>query len=79
MVFVERHGGIDVAITQAIAVGEEKIFLAHMRQGARKAAAGLGFGTGIEQRHRPVLLIMMRMILHLRFASELQRHVAGVP
>ena len=49
VVFVERHGGIDVAITQAIAVGEEKIFLAHMRQGARK---GLGIPAPSARRIR---------------------------
>ena len=76
---MKLHRSIDVAIAQAIAVGEKEILLAHMRQGACEATAGLGFGAGIEQGHRPVLLIVMGVVLHLRLAPELQRHVAGVP
>ena len=39
--FMKLHRSIDVAIAQAIAVGEKEILLAHMRQGAGEAAAGL--------------------------------------
>ena len=54
---MKLHRSIDVAIGQAIAVGEKEILLAHT-QGAR-GGRRFGFRASIEQGHRPVLLIVM--------------------
>ena len=68
--FVKLDGGVEVAVGDAVAIGEQEIFILHMRQSARETTAGLGGGAGVEQRHVPVLLIVMGVVLHLRLAAD---------
>lgn len=79
MVFVKLNGVINITVSQTVSVSEEEVVILHVRQRARKTTTGLGVRAGIEQRHRPIFLIVMGMILYLGFATELKRHVAGLP